>query len=398
MSKAQAHLDFGPFDLIVVGGGIYGAFVTLEATRAGLRPLLLERDRFGGATSDNSLQIIHGGIRYLQYCDLPRFRESVQEQAWFLHNLPHQVQLLSCLMPLYDRGLRRRSTLRAALALNDFAARRLDGGARRDGLIPPSAILGRARTIEHYPDVLAKGLRGGAHWFDLLMIDQRRLIQELVDRARQSGAICHEGIEALKLGTQGRKVERLHARRRSTQEELEFRAPVVVNCAGPHVRSLAGEFDRDVPELFSPALAFNLLIDRPPLSKFALAINPNRIEGATYFLVPVGDKILAGTQHLPWTGGMAAPTPTEDQIATFIQELNAAAPALQLRPHHVSDIRAGLLPARSSGSKNPASRPTVYVHGDHGGPDGLVSVSGVKYTTARAVAEKTLKRIGLLDR
>ena len=95
------------YDLIVVGGGIYGMCLALEASRRDLRPLLLERDDFGGATSLNSLRILHGGLRYLQTLVIPRFFESVEQRAWFMANFRPLCRVLPCLMPLYGKGLRR---------------------------------------------------------------------------------------------------------------------------------------------------------------------------------------------------------------------------------------------------------------------------------------------------
>src|SRR5262245_12098444 len=107
------------YDVIIIGGGIYGACMLLEAYRLGLRALLMERDDFGGATSWNSLRILHGGLRYLQTFDLPRFRQSVRERKWFCKNFPEYIRPLPCLMPLYGQGLKRPFILRTALAIND---------------------------------------------------------------------------------------------------------------------------------------------------------------------------------------------------------------------------------------------------------------------------------------
>jgi glycerol-3-phosphate dehydrogenase len=115
----------GRYDLIVVGGGIYGVMILLEASRRRLNALLVERDDFGGQTSFNSLRIIHGGLRYLQTLDLHRFRESVSERQWFLRTFPDLIRPLPCLMPLHGDGLRRPPVLRAALAANDFLSSRV---------------------------------------------------------------------------------------------------------------------------------------------------------------------------------------------------------------------------------------------------------------------------------
>ncbi|MCI5150528.1 MAG: FAD-dependent oxidoreductase, partial [Candidatus Electrothrix sp. MAN1_4] len=116
LSAAQAR----SYDLIVVGGGIYGMTLTLEAGRRGLRPLLIERDDFGGSASLHSLRILHGGLRYLQTLDLPRFFASTKQQSWFFRNFAPFCQVLPCLMPLYGQGLKRPAMLRIALALNDL--------------------------------------------------------------------------------------------------------------------------------------------------------------------------------------------------------------------------------------------------------------------------------------
>ncbi|MEJ2083967.1 MAG: FAD-dependent oxidoreductase [Acidobacteriota bacterium] len=98
------------YDLLIIGGGIYGACLSLEASRRGLSSLVLERDDFGGATSWNSLRILHGGLRYLQHLDLKRFRESVAERRWFSFWFPELVRPLPCLMPLYGKSRGRRSS------------------------------------------------------------------------------------------------------------------------------------------------------------------------------------------------------------------------------------------------------------------------------------------------
>src|SRR5512137_1904921 len=91
------------YDVIIVGGGIYGVMLALEAGKRRQRALLLEQEDFGGATSLNHLRTIHGGLRYLQSLDLPRCLESIRERRWFLANFPALVQVLPCLMPLYGR-------------------------------------------------------------------------------------------------------------------------------------------------------------------------------------------------------------------------------------------------------------------------------------------------------
>lgn len=377
-------------DLLVIGGGFYGAMLTLEAARRGLSTVLLERGDFGGATSANSLRIIHGGLRYLQALDLPRFRESVAERRWFLHNFPDLVQPLPCLMPLYSppRGgrLRRPAVFRAALAINDRLA--------RESLLPPSRVLDVSETLDLFPGVDRNGLVGAALWHDAVLTDPKRVLHETLRWAGQCGARSLNRIEAVELRTDGRKVIGLRAVGLESGESFELRARSVVNCAGPWSRQIAARFDRDLPELFRPLLAFNLLLDREPLSQAALAVAAPGKGAQTWFLLPVDGKVLAGTFYVPARGDFKPESgPDEAAVAAFLRGLNAAVPGWDVRPEQVLQVCHGWLPAQAEGSPVPASRPVLHDHGAAGGPEGMFSVSGVKLTTARAVAEKTLSRI-----
>jgi glycerol-3-phosphate dehydrogenase len=377
-------------DLIVIGGGFHGAMLTLEATRRGLSTVLLERGDFGGATSANSLRIVHGGLRYLQSLDLPRFRESVAERGWFLRHFPDLVQPLPCLMPLYSlpRGgqLRRPAVFRAALALNDRLA--------RERLLPLGRVLGIKETVDLFPEVDRHGLAGAALWHDAVLTDPQRVLHEALRWAGRGGARALSRIEAAELRTDGRKVTGVRAVGVDTGEVLELRADTVVNCAGPWCRQLAGRFDSDSPELFRPLLAFNLLLDREPLSRAALAVAAPGKGAQTWFLLPLDGKVLAGTFYVPARGEFQPESgPDEASVEAFLRELNAAVPGWELRREQVLRICHGWLPAQADGSPVPASRPVLIDHGAAGGPEGLFSVSGVKLTTARALAEKTLGRI-----
>ena len=141
------------YDLIIVGGGIHGAMLALEASGRGLAVLLVEKDDFGGATSFNSLRIVHGGLRYLQSLDVARFRESVAERRWFLANFPDLVKPLGCLMPLYNRGLKRKFVLRMAFAVNDILSRDRNSGVPPSHHLPTGRILGVEETVRIFPNI-----------------------------------------------------------------------------------------------------------------------------------------------------------------------------------------------------------------------------------------------------
>ncbi len=383
------------YDLLVVGGGIQGVTLALEAAQRGIVTLLLERGDFGGETTWNSLRVVHGGLRYLQTLDFARHRESVEEQGWLLRHFPDLVEPLPCLMPLYDppRGgrLRRKMAFRAAFAADSLLA------SRRDRRLPGGRLVGAAETVDLFPEVDRDGLRGGALWHDATVPDSQRLVVELLRWACHAGARALNYVEAADLLVEDARVRGVRAVDRESGRSFEIRAGAVVSCAGPWVRRVARCFDRDVPELFQPVLAFNLLLDREPPARGAVAVASRRPGAQAWFLLPWKGKLLAGTAYAPayppGTELLRDGPPGEPLIESFLGELNAAVPALETGREQVSRVLWGRLPAVAEGSAEPSSRPVIHDHGQAGGPRGLVSVSGVKLTTARAVAARALQAL-----
>ena len=396
------------YDLAIVGGGIYGAALALEASRRGLSTLLLERGDFGGATTWNSLRIVHGGLRYLQGLDLPRFRESMGERRWLLSAFPDLVEPLACLMPLYapPRGgaLRRPAAFRAALAANAWLGRRGNDGLAADRRLPGGSVLGAAETAERFPGVDREGLCGGALWYDAVAPDSQRLLIEMLRWAAACGARALNYVEAVGLRRERGRTVGVEARDRVSGARLLFAARRVANCAGPWSPLVARRLDRDVPGLFRPVLAWNVFLDREPLAPVALAAAPRRPGAPTYFVLPWKGRVLAGTAYAApaadaanaanladWDPGQGRPDP--ERVAGFLEDLNAALPALGAHTDQVLRVHWGWLPASAETPDAPASRPVVHDHGAHGGLQGLVSVSGVKLTTARAVAQEALRTL-----
>lgn len=382
------------YDAVFVGGGVYGACAALEAARRGLRVLLVERGDFGGATSWNSLRIVHGGLRYLQTADLSRFRESVGERAWWLRTFPDLVEPLPCLMPLYGGRLtspRRPSVLRVALAVNDLLSAGRNRDVREDRHIPAGRILGRTEAIDRYPALANRPPLAAALWHDAAMPDSQRLLVELLRWAVARGAATLNYVEAVSIEVERDTVVGMSLRDvapGADGREYAVETRTVVNCAGPWCRDVATAFDRDVPSLFPYSIAFNLLIDRPQPSDCALAVDPPG--GPTFFLHPWKGRLFAGTVHAPWEGPRSDAGPTDAMIAGFVTDLNAAVPGLDVTPDDVLRVHWGYLPAREAGTARLAVRPAIVRHADHDGPRGLFSVSGVKFTTARHVAERVL--------
>ena len=379
-------------DLIVVGGGVYGITLALESARRGLRPLLLEQGDFGGCTSWHSLRIVHGGLRYLQKMDLPRFVESVAERSWFLQHFPELVSTIPCLMPLYGRGLRRASVMRLALFVNDSLSRGRNRNLRADRHIGAGRIVSAAETEQLFPGVVRDELQAGALWHDGVMPDSQRLLVEMLRWAAHCGAAALNYVEAEKLLLEDGRAVGVQAVDRESGATHCFRAPLVVNCAGPWCGEVARRFDGEDPELFRPSMAFNVFLEREPLSQAAVAVTPPSPGARTYFMYPWKGGVFAGTFHAAWKGGPDEP-PSEALVQRLLVELNAAVPSLDVGLGDVIRLHWGQLPAAAPDTDRLAVREMIRDHGKRGGPHGLFSVSGVKFTTARRVAVKLLETV-----
>lgn len=383
------------FDIIIIGGGIYGVMLAYEASKQGKKVLVLEKNRFGSHTSSNSLRIIHGGLRYLQTLDVKRFFESVSERRWFLKTFPKLIFPLTCLMPLYSKGVHRPIILNVALVINDLLSHRRNRELPLNKIIPDGKIISPKMVVQLFPGVDQNGLTGGAVWTDAFMPDPISLFQNIIDDTRKNGGVFFEGVEATGLLTKDNTAVGVKAVSSENRKEILFSGKVVINAAGPWCRKFSQKFDKDIPDLFHPSLAWNILFNRPALSKTAIAVKPPGKGSKTYFILPLNEKLFVGTGHGAWniSQGIENPCPNADQVQNFISDLNRAIPGLALDQNEIETIFSGLLPAKKEGMFDIKCRETIIEHGCH--IKNVFSVSGVKFTTSRLVAQKVLDKIYL---
>jgi glycerol-3-phosphate dehydrogenase len=381
-----------PCDVAIIGGGIYGAALLLQAAGRGLKTILVERGDFGCETSFNSLRILHGGLRYLQSLDIGRSVESIRERRWFMRTFPDLVRPLPCLLPLYDQGLRRPLALRIALGMDCMLSMNRNAGLEPDQHLPPGTVLGPSDTRELFAEVSQDGLTGGALWHDASVRDTQRLLMEILNWAIACGATAVNYVEAVGLRIEDNRVKGIVTEDRLTGERLEIASRVVINAAGPWCVGLAEKFDPAYRSSVYPSLAWNVLFNRNALSKCTLGVARREPGAQIYFLQPWKGRILAGTGHAPAVD-VSRSRVTERHLAGMIGELNEAIPGLNLSTGDIRHVFSGYLPVRGRGSVSLTNRPIVHDHGLRGGPAGLVSVAGVKFGASRNVAERTIRGI-----
>jgi glycerol-3-phosphate dehydrogenase len=386
VKRDLAALAEADLDLVIVGGGIYGAAAAWDATQRGLAVALVERDDFGAGTSWNSLKTIHGGLRHLQKAAFGRLRESAREQRTLLAIAPALVRRLPFVVPTYGHGPTGREALGLALRLSDWLTRDLDSGRPEASRIPAGRTVPAPVARDLVPGLEPRGLTGAAVWSEAQATSTERLTLGFVLAAADAGAWVANHTEVLEARRSRGRVSGVVVHDRLRGCSVEVKARLVLNAAGPWADELLTRLGlRRAPV---PLLrARNLVLERRPDLAHAVGAKSRR---RYLFLVPWAGRTLVGTDYEP-----AEDTPSDPR--DFLAEADRTFPWAGLAGSRVTLVHEGLVPGRG-GADGLAARPRLVDHEAVDGLPGLVSLQGVKYTTARAVAERAvdlvLRRLG----
>jgi glycerol-3-phosphate dehydrogenase len=402
MKRDLGSLAGSEYDVAVVGGGIYGICAAYEAARRGLSTCLVERGDFVGATSSNSLKVVHGGLRYLQHGDLRRMRESIAERARLLRLAPHLVRPLPFVLPTYGHGLRGKEVMRVALLLNDLIGFDRSAGVEPARRIPRGRVVGLSEVRELIPDLKLQGLTGGAVWYDGQVRNTERLAFGFLHAAVAAGASCANYVDATGLLVRDGAVCGMKLTDRLAGQDLELRARTVLNAAGPWLDRLPGTLSSVPRTRFHPSKAMNLVTRRLLPGDHAVGFTvPTKFRdrdalinkgSRVFFVVPWGQYSLIGTRHLRYSGEPEQFRITEEDVELFLDEINLVCPSASLSRSDVLAVLGGMLPetpGNSSGEVQLLKHRRIHDHGPEGAR-GLFSIVGVKWTTARRVAEEAV--------
>ena len=392
------------YDLIIVGGGIFGVCAAWDGVLQGLSVALVERGDFAHATSANCFKIVHGGARYLQHADLVRIRQSSNERNALLRIAPHLVDPLPIVIPTYGHGMKGKEILGLGLLLYDLVAfdrnRGLKDKAKR---IPGVRFISRQETISRFPGLKEQGLTGAAIIHDGQMYDPARLALSFLRSAAEAGAEVANYVEVTGFLRAGSRVCGVKVRDRLGQEELEIRGKVVLNAAGPWAESLLGRY---LGLKLNPEGTFSrdafFIVSRPLIGEYALAVpgrtkDPDAIlsrQARHLFIVPWKDCTLIGVWHIVHKGHPDQVSVTEEDLERFLDEINEAYPALGLTLDDISNWNAGLVlfGENKSGAADLSygKRSRLIDHEKEHKIQGLITLIGVRYTTARCEAARTI--------
>jgi glycerol-3-phosphate dehydrogenase len=402
MKRDLRALAERPWDVAVVGGGIHGACVAWDAVLRGLTVCLVDRADFAAATSANTMKIIHGGLRYLQHADVRRMRESVAEQRSLLRIAPHLVHPLPVLVPTYGHAWRGRAALRVALRLNDLIRRGHGDGQR----LPRSRTVSRRECLGLTPGLDTAEVTGAGVFYDAQVRNSERLVLAFLRSAAKAGAELANYAEVTELRRDADGLVCAIVSDRLGHAATAIRARTVVNASGPWVDQVRGRAPAGPSRGASFAKAFNVVTRQllPPGPALALPLRhaagaaerARRRGTRSLFVVPWREQSLVGTWYTRHDGAPGDVRITEADVTRLLEAINQACPALAVTLDDVRLVHGGLLPL--TGIEDGLPEAQLARHGRivdhaHDGFPGLISIVGVKYTTARLMAERAVDRV-----
>ncbi len=408
MKRELEKLSDQCYDVLIVGAGIYGAVAAWDAVLRGLSVALIDKGDFGGGTSANSLKTIHGGLRYLQQLDIKRMRESIRERRILMTIAPHLVHPLPCLMPTYGHTMKGKEIMHMAMCMNDLISFDRNHLHDPEKTIPKSKVLSLNASKEWIPQIDNRRFNGGALWYDAQMYNSDRLLISFVLSAAQRGVSVANYVKAIGFLMKNQKVVGIRACDVLTGQKFDIEAKMVLNCCGGWVdQLLASTTPGLTKKRFQLSTAMNLIVRRRLFSDCAAGL-PSRFQfrranqtmyhgTRILFFSPWRQFTLIGTKHLPYNGDPDQGRVQEKEIQVFLDEIKKAFPDASIRRDEIEYYHKGFLPMDGVHPKTGEVRLTKHYriidHHREDGIEGLISLIGVKFTTARDVSEKAVNLV-----
>ncbi|WP_020571409.1 glycerol-3-phosphate dehydrogenase/oxidase [Neolewinella persica] len=371
------------FDLIVIGGGITGAGVALDAASRGLKVVVIERNDFASGTSSKSTKLIHGGLRYLKNLEIGLVREVGQERAVVHEIAPHLVRPEKMLLPLVEGGSLGRLSTSMALWVYDFLAD-VEGDDKR-------IMLTKEETIEHEPLVRKDILKGGGFYAEY-RTDDARLTIENIKTAERHGATALNYVEAKDfVYDEDQQITAVVCNDRFSGKSITVRTKHVISSTGPWVDELR-TVDKSMTErhvFLSKGVHIVVARERLPLQH---AVYFDVEDGRMLFAIPRLRCTYIGTTDTPYKGDPNAIPTNKEDVEYLLKGTNAIFPTVNLTIDDVESSWAGV-------------RPLIFEEGKSAGEmsrkdeifesaSGLLSIAGGKLTGYRKMAERVVDRLG----
>ncbi|WJY26394.1 glycerol-3-phosphate dehydrogenase/oxidase [Sporosarcina trichiuri] len=377
-SEWKEELGKGAFDVLVIGGGITGAGIALDAATRGLRVAVVEMQDFASGTSSRSTKLVHGGLRYLKQLEVKMVAEVGKEREIVYQNGPHITTPEWMLLPFYKGGTFGPFTTNLALRVYDFLAG-VKKSERRKMFKPAAAAA-------HEPLLKQEGLKGAGYYVEY-KTDDARLTIEVMKKAVEEGAVALNYMKVTDLLYENGKVAGARVEDLTDGSTLEVRALKVVNAAGPWVDTLREMDGSKKGKSLQLTKGIHLVFDgqRFPLRQAIYFDGP---DGRMIFAIPREGKTYVGTTDTVYQGDIAHPEVTVEDRAYILQAIGFMFPSVKIGPADVESSWAGVRPLIHEDGKSPSeiSRKDELFLSE----SGLISIAGGKLTGYRKMAEQVL--------
>ncbi|WP_042461559.1 glycerol-3-phosphate dehydrogenase/oxidase [Neobacillus dielmonensis] len=363
------------YDVLVIGGGITGAGIALDAQTRGMKTALVEMQDFAAGTSSRSTKLVHGGLRYLKQFEIGMVAEVGKERAIVYENGPHVTTPEWMLLPIHEGGTFGKLSTSIGLRVYDFLA-----GVKKS---ERRTMLSAEETLAKEPLIKKTGLKGGGYYVEY-RTDDARLTIEVMKAAVEKGAMVLNYSKVLKLVYENNKVAGALIQDQLTGEEYEIRAKKVVNATGPWVDQIR-EMDRSKKgKTLQLSKGVHLVIDQ---SRFHLkqAIYFDTPDGRMVFAIPRDGKTYVGTTDTFYSEDPVSPYMTVNDRSYIINAINYMFPEVGICEKDIESSWAGVRPLINEEGKSASeiSRKDEIWESD----TGLITIAGGKLTGYRKMAE-----------
>lgn len=365
-------------DVLVLGGGITGAGIALDAQMRGMETSLIEMQDFAAGTSSRSTKLVHGGLRYLKQFEVKEVSEIGKERAIVYENAPHVTTPVWMLIPLIKGGSFGKLTITAGLTIYDRLAR-----VKRN---ERHHILNKKQTLEKEPLLRKDQLKGGGYYVEY-RTDDARLTLEVMKKAVNQGVKAINYVKAEEFIYENGKVAGVHAVDQITGETREIRANKIINATGPWVDTLREKDHSKQGKELHLTKGVHITIDgkRFPLQQ---AVYFDAPDGRMVFAIPREGKAYIGTTDTTYTGDITHLRMNTQDRDYLLKAANSMFPEVDLKPEDIESSWAGVRPLVHEEGKDPSeiSRKDETFESD----SGLISIAGGKLTGYRKMAERVV--------
>ncbi len=392
--RSLSPLPATTYDVVIIGGGITGAWTLWDATLRGLKALLVERNDYASGTTQATSKLIHGGLRYLKNGEIGLVRESLRERRTLARLAPHALRPEAFLFPIYrNRGIGR-FKMGAALTIYDILGYDRNRGVDAEHQLPAARHLSRTETLAEESGLDFRDLKGSFVYYDYANLNPERLCVEIISAARERGARVRNYVEAGRIERQADESYAVEINDRLSGETATVRGRTVVNAGGPWAdyldRRLTGRLDYQHKTIIR-SKGIHLVTRRFVHDKTVVLMKEDNTH---LFVIPWRGKALIGTTDTRYDRHPDDFAVTTEDAQSVLADVNRLFPDADLALHDIEYFYGGLRPlVDDGGSSYDASRRTEIVHHDENGHAGFFTALGGKYTTSRHLAEQLLDRI-----